>query len=451
LSEARAIGNGHASGDSIVPVKGAGVAEGRKITQIWGDDLRLAFVGDPAGRSQVHTLDAAGHTRLQQDAPLGAETTSSGDTLAVSFAPDTRPGGGKGETPGGLGVASAMQNGHVTMNSRAAGKVGSTEPGAISNGVADRASYDGASQRLTLSGNAHLDGDNASLTAPIVVLDQVTEDTDARGGVQTTIRGEQKPGAKASAMPEPVTHVLSAMAHFAHAARLAEFRGTDAQPAKMWQDASQVEAASLLFDGVHHTMSARGTAPGSLIHAVFAGNPATPKPGAAAKPATILRVASPKMDYNDLQREATFSGGVTMDGGKGEVRGERAVVFLTPAANAVGTAQSSAATPNMFGGAGGQIDRAVVSGAVQLDQPGRHATGEQLLYTAEDGSYVLTGTPAVPPRVVDAQQGMVTGATLLFSDSGSTIVVAGDGAAAKTPAGRVRSEMNIRPKPEERQ
>jgi lipopolysaccharide export system protein LptA len=269
--------------------------------------------------------------------------------------------------------------------------------------------------------------------------------------VQTTIRNAQAKDATASARPAAVTHLLSSTAHFVHATKLAEFYGTDAQPAKMWQDASQVQAATLLFDGVHHTMSARGSAPGSLIHEVFAGTPATPKPGAAAKPATILRVASPKMDYNDVQREATFSGGVKMDGSTGEVRGQRAVVFLTPATKPTGSPQAPTGTPSPFGGSGGQIDRAIVSGSVQMEQPGRHGTGEQLLYTAADGSYALTGTAAVPPRIVDAQQGTVTGATLLFSDQGSTIVVAGDAAAAKTPGGRVRSEMNVRPKAEERQ
>jgi lipopolysaccharide export system protein LptA len=160
------------------------------------------------------------------------------------------------------------------------------------------------------------------------------------------------------------------------------------------------------------------------------------------------------MDYNDVQREATFSGGVTIDSSTGEVRGQRAVVFLTPPEKSAGTTQTPAANsgqPSLFGGSGGQIDRAIVSGSVQMDQPGRHGTGDQLLYTAADGSYVLTGTPAAPPRIVDAQQGTVTGATLLFTDQGSTIVVAGDAAAAKTPGGRVRSEMNVRPKAEERQ
>jgi len=136
-----------------------------------------------------------------------------------------------------------------------------------------------------------------------------------------------------------------------------------------------------------------------------------------------------------------------MEGSTGVVHGERAVVFLTPAKQ---TAQPSApARPNPFGsgGSGGSIDRVVVSGAVQMEQPGRQGTGEQLLYTAATGGYVLTGTVGSPPRIVDAQQGSVTGATLVFSGAGSTIVVAGDAGAAKA---RVRSEMSVRPKSKDR-
>jgi hypothetical protein len=52
---------------------------------------------------------------------------------------------------------------------------------------------------------------------------------------------------------------------------------------------------------------------------------------------------------------------------------------------------------------------------------------------------------------VDAQQGNVTGATLLFGDAGSTIVVAGDPTAPKGKGGRVRTETHVSPGKEERQ
>jgi lipopolysaccharide export system protein LptA len=441
LSEVHAAGGGHAMGDSIVTVKGAGVAEARKTMQIWGDDLRLVFSANADGRSQAHTLDAAGHTMLQQDAPLGEQEMSRGDTLSVAFAPEATSGS---RTSGkdGLGIASAVQSGHVTVNNRAAMKVGSTEPGASSSGYADRAEFDGATQRLTLSGNAHLEGDDALLVAPVVVIDQATEDAEASGGVEATMENKPRDGgaAGASRKAAPVTHVLAGSARFGHATKTAEFRGTDAQPARMWQDASQVQAADLLFDGGRRTFSARPAAAGGMIHAVFAGAAVAPKAGADAKPASIVRVASPRMDYNDSLREATFSGGVTMDGSTGEVHGERAVVFLTPVPKQA--LVQVRANPFGSGGPGGSVERAVVSGGVVMEQPGRRGTGEQLLYTAATGEYVLTGTAAAPPEVVDERQGSVTGATLLFREAGSTIVVAG---------GRVRSEMSVKPKADERQ
>jgi lipopolysaccharide export system protein LptA len=87
----------------------------------------------------------------------------------------------------------------------------------------------------------------------------------------------------------------------------------------------------------------------------------------------------------------------------------------------------------------------MLSGDVQLEQPGRHGTGEMLLYTAATGRYVLTGTPAHPPRAVDAQQGTVTGTSLTFADSGSTIIVAGEPGTPKTKGTRVRTETEVRP------
>jgi lipopolysaccharide export system protein LptA len=254
-----------------------------------------------------------------------------------------------------------------------------------------------------------------------------------------------------NAKPTHVTHVLSASAHFDHATHLAIFYGTDAQPARMWQNASQVQAATLLLDGVHRTFSARPARSGGLVHAIFASTPVAPKPGAVARAASIIRIASPKMDYNDLQREAAFSGGVTIDGSIGEVRGQRAIVFLTAADKAASPSEPASVQQDRANPLNGSINRMIVSEDVQIDQPGRHGTGDQLLYTASAGNYVLTGTSTSLPRIVDAQQGDVTGTTLLFGDAGSTIVVAGNPGIPKGKGGRVRTETHMNPAKEERQ
>jgi len=457
LTEIHAIGSAHASGESLAAqAKGTPVDSSRplarKNVQVSADDLRTLFTQTTDGKVHPEKLYGTGHTQLQQDAPLGEQETSSGDTLEIAFAPAGSTGAASAN--GAMNITSAVQVGNVIIHDRAATKPGSMEPGATTDGTAERATYDGANQILTLTGYAHLDDESGSLVAPTVSLNQRTQDAEASGGVQATF--QNVPGQNASgqnttskaanpapnAKPEPVTHVLAASAHFDHATRFATFYGTDTAPARMWQDASQVQAATLLFDGIKRTFAARPGTPDGLVHAIFASNPSTPKPGAAVRPPSMIRVASPKMDYNDLQREATFSGGVTIDGTMGEVRGQHAVAFLTAAHAPAARQPALASQPSPLNGS---IDRVVVYGAVQIDQPGRHGTGEQLLYTASSANYILTGTPASPPHITDAQQGNVTGATLIFSDAGSTIVVAGDQGAPKGKAGRVHTETFVRP------
>jgi lipopolysaccharide export system protein LptA len=453
VTEIHATGSAHAASESIaVPAKGAAIDKTKplplKNAQVWADDLRILFTSTADGKAQPQKLFGTGHTLLQQDAPLDEQEKSSGDNLEIDFAHTTTATPDKADKAA-MNIASAVQTGHVTVHDRATAKAGSTAPPSISTGTADHATYDGSAEILTLSGDAHFYGDNASLIAPTISVNQRTQNADATGGIQSSFEKAASSNAQTSAdtKPAPVTHILAASAHFDHATKLANFYGTDAQPARMWQDASQVQAATLLFDGVKRTFSARPAKPGSLIHAIFASKPVAPKPGLPARAASILRIASPKMDYNDLQREATFTDGVTIEGDTGEIRGQHAVVFLAakPQATGLQTPQTEPSPLN------GSIDRVVVYNDVQMDQPGRHGSGDQLLYTVATGTYVLTGTPTVQPHIVDAQQGSVTGTTLVFSDAGSTIVVSGDPKAPKGKGPRVRSETHVSPAKEERQ
>jgi lipopolysaccharide export system protein LptA len=536
LSEVEVTGAARMRGESLVTKTAAGadsklraaapppsaVAQGVppqfKTVQVAADDLRIMFVanGNAIGDKQVQPqrLVGTGNTVLKQDAPLGEQEISRGTALEATFAAApanspaaNAPSPGAGARKPQLTVVSAVQSGHVTIYSRAASRAGTQnrgtalEPvvlpehgddaGEISTGSAQRAVYDGAVQMVTLSGNTRLASGDVSLVAPTVVLDEATGNAEARGGVQTTMLSAQtvQPAVSRAAMrPAAVTHVLSASASFDRARKLSEFRGSDAEPAKMWQDASQVQAAVLVLDGVGHTFSARPAVAGGLVHAVFAGSPAAGKPSATkpspgvagrqingggstaggsnagqahgdgragprSEPAGAMdyvRVTSPKMDYSDLRREATFADGVRIDGTMGEVRGQRAVVFLTPAAKvtpdarAGGSAKLSPPVAAPASPLAGSLDRVVISGDVRMEQPGRHGTGEQLLYTAATGTYVLTGSPGHSPHIADAQQGSVTGTTLLFSGAGSTIVVAGAPGAPKSGQGRVRTETEVR-------
>jgi lipopolysaccharide export system protein LptA len=425
-----------------------------KTTTISGDDLQLTFVPGADGKSQPQNLLANGHTVLQQDAPLGEQEISSGEKLSAVFGSSGANGSGQ------LDIVSALQTGHVKVH-RTAPLKPSFKPTTnsaqqdIGSASAEQASYDGATEKLTLSGNANLTQDNTSLTAALVILNQRTQDADASGNVQATLENPSAPGSALSATntrASQFTHVLSASAHFTHETKQAEFYGTDAAPAKMWQAGSQVQAATLSLDGVRHTFSARTAAPGALIHAVLAAAPAaTPTQNPLNKPSgqnSVLRVASARMDYSDIQRQAAFSGpaGVLIEGDAGTIRAQRAVAYLSAAQPAAAKPTTVSASPTPFNGS---LDHVVITGDVQLDQPGRHGTGDQLVYTAVTGNSVLTGSLSHPPHIVDAQQGSVTGASLLFGDAGSTIVVSGESEAAKP--GRVHTETHLQNRKEERQ
>ncbi len=439
LTELHAIGAARASGDSLTAAAKGPIQ--LKSTQLAADDLRATFAPQADGHEQLQKLFGGGHTQIHQTAPMGEEQTSSGDSLEVAFEPLAKP---SARADASVQIATAVQTGHVVIESRAAQKPGSNKAATVTNASADRAIYSNALQRLVLSGNAHLNDGTTELSSATVALDQTTGDAEAQGNVLATLFSTQP--SQPTQQPAQPTHVMAASARLQHDAKKAEFHGTDAQPARMWQGASQVAAATLYLDGDKRTMSARPVVPTGLIHAVFASQSASPN--SAAKPSTlatpkspsnsVVRIASQKMDFSDLQHEATFSGAVRIDGTMGDVRAQRTVVFLQPAPKTASPRGEAPPTP--FAGTGGSLDRIVISGDVQLEEPGRHGTGEQLLYTAATDNYVLTGTSTKQPKIIDEKQGTVTGATLIFGDAGSTIIVAGEPASSKSSGTRVRTE-----------
>ena len=445
LSEVHATGSAMARGASVAKTAGA-PPDAFKSTQVFADDLRAVFVAGTGQNVELRQMFGNGHTRLQQDAPLGEQQTSASDTLEAEFA---HAAGDAAKSVGALQIASAVQTGNVTIHSKPAVRPGAAKVEEASDASAAKAVYDGASSKLTLTGAAHFTQGETSLAASAITVNQKTEDAEAEGNVLATMSGAAATSTHtvAKQTDAPMTHVAADHAVLRHASQLAEFVGSDAHPARLWQGASQVQAADLLFDQKKRSLSARPVASSGLVHAVFAGmaqgGGKKPAPGTAKVPGDgsdqIVRVASSAMDYDDVSREATFTGAVRIDGATGQARSQRGVVFLNPAQAGAGQVVEQA---NPFGGS---IRRVVLSGDVRLDQPGRTGTGEQLVFTSADSSYILTGTPAKPPHIVDAQQGNVTGATLLFHSTDSTIVVGGTdaGARAEKP-GRVRTETRVK-------
>ena len=482
LQKLHMVGAAEFSGQSAARATGQPPA----LTRVDADDLTTTF--DVSGRHpQPQGMAGVGHTQLQQTGADGAHQLTTGDALQVSFAQRL----GSGSTANGetLEVSSAVQTGHVALRSWPAAKPGSggnapQNPSSLSNsstGHAQQAVFEAAAGTLTLTGagdaRAEVNDSQTQLMAPTIVLHQGTGDGEASGGVVATTGG---------ADGSPATHVVSERAALLHAANLSRFLGTDAQPARLWQGGSQVQAATIVLDGQHHTLSARPERHGGSVNAVFAsahspepngGQPGTGVHGGtehgrqgnragqgtqrttrgtqalggsvpeASRDTVEIRAAA--MDYNDAEHEATFGGGVLLHGSQGTVAGDHGAAFLQPSSSSVASGKGARADtgqePFATSTFGGHLERFAVLGDVRLNQPGRSGTGEQLTFTALTNNYVLTGTPASPPRIHDAQQGLVTGSTLLFGAGDSSIVVAGlQGADKKTAPARVHTETDLK-------
>jgi lipopolysaccharide export system protein LptA len=271
-------------------------------------------------------------------------------------------------------------------------------------------------------------------------MDQKTGDALADGSV--------KAGYRQNAQGE-VTHVLAGRAELKKASETTVFYGETGRPARLWQGGSQVEAPLLEFAQKQRKLVARGEHGEAMaVHTLLVGSGAANAAGKGEpgriensstagilRKASAVRVESREMVYSDESRTAAFTGGVKVESRDGVMRGQQATVLLEPSSQA-GTKKSASE-----GFLGGSVERVVVSGGIESEQPGRRATGERLVYTAGDGVFELTGTAATPPRVVDQARGTVTGAELRFRAQDESVVISnGD---TSSSGQRVRTETRV--------
>jgi lipopolysaccharide export system protein LptA len=378
---------------------------------------------------RISVVNGAGHTFLRQVNAKGVVNTSSGDGLEVHFKPTVGRAGGAADE-----ISSAVQEGNVAMTQTPVKKSGNASAPQEEKATAARAVYDGGTQKLTLTGNVQLADAGSMLWADRVVLEQQTGDAEADGAVKASYQLSGKES-------EPV-HVLAARGVFKHDAALAMFYGGAGKPARLWQGASQVEAPVIQFDQKKKDLVAHGAGQSDamVVHTVLvsAGNAkaGAVKPGAGKT--EVVRVASRELTYSDATRQAEFSGGVQVESVDGRMRGQDAIVYLQ-AAQKSGDAN---ARPSAF--MGGGVERIVATGHIRIDQPGRRATGERAVYTASDGMFVMTGTAAVPPQLVDDVQGTVTGTSLRFHTGDQSVMVSNGVSSGVEGKPRVRTETRVK-------
>jgi lipopolysaccharide export system protein LptA len=394
-------------------------------------DVLTAHLTSVNGVQRLAVVNGTGHTLLRRASADGAVNTSSGDTLEVHFrAVNTHAGRTTDE------ISTAVQEGNVVITQRSAKK--SKGAPQEQRATAARAVYNGATQQLMLTGNVQLTDAESMLWADDVSIAQKTGNAEADGAVKASY--------KLSGNGNEPVHVTAARAMLKHDAGQAIFYGAEGRPARLWQGASQVEAPVLQFEQKEKRLLAHDDRQGASmdVHTVLV-NGGSGKAG--AKKTQVVRVSSGKLTYSDAIREAEFTEGVQVENADGRMKGQEAVVYLPPKGTA---AQGSGGTQNTSsseikvagqgGFMGGKVERVVATGHIEIDQPGRRATGERVVYTASDGLFVMTGTATALPKIVDEARGTITGTSLRFH-AGDENVVVSNGVDSKQ---RVRTETRVK-------
>jgi len=419
--------NAKASGGARLKVTDA-AREGTRVSSMRGDVLTANFAS-VGGRSRLTQVNGDGRTALEQSHDDGVVQASSGDTLKVSFQ-GAASGTGKDE------IASAVQQGHIVLTRRIPVKPAQDGRYELDKATAKTATYDGATQWVTLNGAVEMQSPEGALWADQVMIEQKTGDAKAEGSVKASYQQ----GAKGQTL-----HVLSQRADLKKANDMAIFYGATDKPARLWQGASQIEAPVLQFERKAGRLTARGddAKQGMPVHTVLVSagaderQKASVAEGASLRRPAVVRIGSGEMVYSDAERAAEFTGGVNVQSADGVMRGRKAIAYLQPAKESKGA--GSRGEQDLLGGA---VERVVVNGSIEIEQSGRRATGDRLIYTAADGIFVLTGTDTQPPKVVDAARGTVTGRELRFRQQDASVVISnGDASGAGQ---RVRTETRVK-------
>ena len=398
-------------------------------TTVQGDQLFATLVDGEVFSS----LRGTGHTSLVTVSSNGVTQSSKGDNLLLTFAPPppSKPGDpaakGKAGAPTPQPAAqlqSAVQLGNVTLVQQGAPAPGGQAPAPIT-ATAQRAEYDAVTQIMQLSGNPRIQESTGDVSATSLQLDRTTGNANATGNVKATYRQTNGRPNMAFAGTAPV-HVVADHAHLDHATDLTTFYGISGASARLWQGSDSVSAPVLELSRAHETLSAHGPgAEAAAVNAVFASTPSPSKP--AASP-SVVRLQSRTLFYAENDHKAVFSGAVVAQTPTALVRSSFMDVYFSPTP----AAAKSSPPPGAQGSQNSQVSKIVARGGVQLEQPGRKGTGEELTYTASDGKFLLTGTTASPPRLTDQVRGTVTGDALIFNDRDGSVVVSGGASKAVT-------------------
>jgi lipopolysaccharide export system protein LptA len=342
------------------------------------------FTAKFTAKNRLEVMHGEPDARIVSSGPGQPDRTSTSPTLDVRFAPEG-------------GISSVTQSGGVTY-------VSGTQKAWAQSGT-----YTAADQMLVLNGSPRVVDGGMTTTAQKISFNRATGDAIAEGSVKSTYSDlKAQPDGAMLASSDPI-HVVSQSMTAHHSAAVAVYSGN----ARLWQNSNVVEAATLQFDRDQRSLVAQGSSTQPVKTVLVQVDSKTGK----VAPVTIT---SAYLTYTDKERKAFFEGGVTAKGADptgayAKMTSQEMSVFMVPQ----GQSHAAVSANTM---AGAQVEKIIAQDSVVLVQPARRATGDQLVYTAADEKFVLTGGP---PSIFDAEHGKITGDSLTFFRHDDRVLVEG--------------------------
>lgn len=276
---------------------------------------------------------------------------------------------------------------------------------------AERAKYAAAEETILLSGSPRVVDatQGITLTADSIQLNRKTRNAFSQDNVKTTYsKMSAQPGGAMLGSADPI-HVTGSTATMNSATGVARYT-----KARLWQGPNIVEAPRVSFDRTKRSLQAQG-GQGGRVASVFVQKDKNGK-------LTPVNVTSDKLSYVDAERRAVFSGNVVVRAQDVTITSATVQVILLPK-NVQAENQSAS-----------QLDRIEAQGDIKIEQGGRKATGNKLVYTAAEEKMVLTGTTEKLPSIFDAERGQISGDSLtFFTHDGRVLVGSGETSKAETP------------------
>jgi lipopolysaccharide export system protein LptA len=267
---------------------------------------------------------------------------------------------------------------------------------------ADKARYTPADQNLFLTGSPRVVEGGMTTTSRQMRLNRATGDAYSEGDVKSTYSDlKPQPSGALLASGSPI-HVTAQNMTAHRTPAIATYAGK----ARLWQDANVVEAPTIEFDRNQRSVVAQGSATQKVSTVIVQED----KSGKA----TPVAISSARLSYTDSERKAHFDGGVAAKGTDSTITANQMNVLLE--------ARGQQGTNQPLGQAG-KLERITAQGQVVVTQPSRRAVGDQLVYTAGDDKFVLSGGI---PSIFDAEHGKITGVSLTFFRHDDRVVVEGN-------------------------